>query len=220
LILINLVILKHIAGPYGWPTHPVVSNVLKNVQIYLFSICSVNITLPVIVSGIFYVKLVWFRSASLHGNKVKPVTEPVNPHHQNSTTIDGNMTIEEGQKYDLAGSSNSHNNFVSKESKKISYDYNNILKESGQPFEIEDIHENKASKGHHIKLDSVDVKVTSSSLDCKNTNSDNKTNTNELVEFRTDVFNCEHSVDFFEKEKEKEFERKREEEELTCAIRC
>lgn len=220
LVLINLVILKHIAGPYGWPAHPVVSNVPKNVQIYLFSICSVNITLPVIVSGIFYVKLVWFRSASLHRNKVEPVTEPVyHHHHQNSTTTPRSMKIEEGQKYDLAGSSSSHVNFVSKESKKISYDYNNILKESGQPFEIEDIHENKA-KGHHSKLDSGDVIVINSSLDRKNTNSNNNTNTIEMVEFQSDVLNCEHSVDFFEKEKEKEFERKREEDELTCAIRC
>ena len=72
LILVNVVVFSLFASPYGWPAKSFLKFVPPNIQFFL-SIFAVSVfTLPVIVTGIFYILLVRARSESCQ-NKVGPV---------------------------------------------------------------------------------------------------------------------------------------------------
>jgi hypothetical protein len=62
--LIDLGLLAVFATPYGWPSNSLITQVPQNVLIFLVPCLAFLFTLPVVVSGIFYVLLVCSRSRS------------------------------------------------------------------------------------------------------------------------------------------------------------
>ena len=140
------------AGPYGWPAKSFIKYVPLNVQAFLSLVGVLVFTAPVVVSGIFYVLLVYSRCkpgtnrvgeapVELSSLEDDVFTEPVSQSPKDiiqksikndkfsGSFTNSLLTIENGT--EDQGCYFQENQFEIKPM----FDYNKILRESGQPYE-------------------------------------------------------------------------------------
>jgi len=140
--LIDLGLLAVFATPYGWPSNSLITQVPQNVHIFLVPCLAFLFTLPVVVSGIFYVLLVCSRSRSCSRSSLRSGSKkkfsnkdevdwsisnrenidkgPIESEIELSQSIEQNKEIKDQCQY---------------ESAVPIFDYNSILQQSGQPCE-------------------------------------------------------------------------------------
>ncbi len=122
-----------LASPYGWPYHSFVQNVPSNVQIFLAFFLLGVYSLPIVISGIFYILLVCAQSKNFKNN-VGVVLE------SNSFELVNNISncVQE-MKYCESKTQPSDVQLIGQheynENKSVDYDYDKILMESGMPYE-------------------------------------------------------------------------------------
>ena len=141
------------AGPYGWPAKSFIKYVPLNVQAFLSLVCVLVFTAPVVVSGIFYVLLVYSRC--------KPGTNNVEEAQEGLSSLEDDVftgPVSQGPR-DIIQKSIENDKFscsftnsiliidtgkqggcfqesqLEIEPQEPIFDYNKILRESGQPFE-------------------------------------------------------------------------------------
>lgn len=148
--LIEIVCFTVFAMPYGWPDKDFINEIPSDVKKLLTIISLIVFTVPVVVSGIFYALLVVSKP-----NKVVPV-------NKRSSNPENESIFEENNifgTYNLNTNSCSQTNFVDEKSTKVdknvidkslqlksinyTYDYNQILRESGQPFDEKEMEKSK-----------------------------------------------------------------------------
>jgi hypothetical protein len=124
------------ATPYGWPTKSFIKHVPRNVQLFLIPSLVILFTLPVIVSGIFYILLVcsrssWTEKSSKTAEQVRAITTQENPKLDFHDELEGGSFQSEIQ---TTVQDDNYNNQSQNETAGSSFEYNAILKQSGQHY--------------------------------------------------------------------------------------
>ena len=124
------------ATPYGWPTKSFIKHVPRNVQLFLIPCSAILFTLPVFVSGIFYVLLVcsrssWTKKSSKTAEHVRAITTQENPKLDFHEELKGGSFQSEIQ---TTVQDDNYDNQSQNETSGSSFEYNAILKQSGQPY--------------------------------------------------------------------------------------
>ncbi len=133
LMLISIGCFVALASPYGWPYHSFVQNVPSNVQIFLAFFLLGVYSLPIVISGIFYILLVCAQSKNFKNN-VGVVLDP------NNFELVNNISNCVQEKKDCDSKTKPSDvpligQHEYNEIKSVEYDYNKILMESGMPYE-------------------------------------------------------------------------------------
>jgi hypothetical protein len=123
-----------LAGPYGWPGKSLIHHVPVKVQYVLAFITVAVYSLPIIISGIFYIVLVCTESSPIFKNNVGVVLEPNNFEMVNTFSNCAQQVNDYGSKTSPSEIQMIDPN-EAQERKSIDYDYNKILMESGLPYE-------------------------------------------------------------------------------------
>ena len=145
--LINLGLFAVFGTPYGWPSKDFFNNAPQNIKLLFASCFAILLTLPVLVTGIFYVLLACSRPIlSISENKFS------NEADINRTTLNpGNLNLEFFDELQRCPIESELNNQLQNELAITSFEYNLILKQSGQQYKkrnIKIVNEITVSHGH------------------------------------------------------------------------
>ena len=129
------------ASPYGWPQKSFIKHVPFHVQMYLGFFTVAIFTSPVIISGVFYILLVCSRSRQSATNKVHVAhvapqfsnDDDLN-NEQNVVNYNSNIPCISTEEMDRV---ESRPNMEDTGRRRVSFEYNQILRENGFPFENE-----------------------------------------------------------------------------------
>ncbi len=143
IIFIDIGLLVVFATPHGWPSKGLIQHMPQNVKLLIISGWTILLALPVVVTGIFYVLLVWSRSSSSTSKKKLSNEAEVNRStlNQRSLSLECYDELQEGQidsVFELGQSGVEDDELSDRLQNKLavtSFEYNVILKQSGQHCE-------------------------------------------------------------------------------------